>query len=112
MTDRYVLNAEGEPIPEPDLLRWAEWFENAHNRRLAEDHLPETVRVSTIFLGLDHSFGSGFPILWETMIFGGKHDGYQERYSSREDALAGHALAVKMASEEGNTTGDDVEAEK
>lgn len=55
------------------------------------------VRVSTVFLGLDHSFGAGPPVLWETMIFGGDHDEYQERYTSYEDAVEGHARACAIA---------------
>lgn len=55
------------------------------------------VRVSTVFLGIDHNWGRGPPVLWETMIFGGPHDEFQERYSSHESAVAGHARAVRIA---------------
>jgi hypothetical protein len=96
MTDKYILDADGYPVPEPDLLTWAKWFETA-NRQLAKDELPNGAKVSTIFLGLDHSFFGGRPQLWETMVFGGPQDGYQERYASREEALAGHARAVELA---------------
>ena len=69
----------------------------------ADRHVAQTtlgkVRVSTIFLGLDHSFIYGKkhkPILFETMIFGGKHDGYQERYAIWEEAEEGHKKAVEL----------------
>lgn len=94
--DRYILDSEGNPQPEPDLFKWAEWTERA-DRHVAFDDLPGDVQVSTIFLGLDHGFGSAVPVLWETMIFGGEHDLYQERYTSREEALVGHAEAVELA---------------
>jgi hypothetical protein len=55
------------------------------------------VYVSTVFLGLDHSFGEGPPQLFETMIFGGEHDEYQERYSTWDEAEAGHKKACKLA---------------
>lgn len=48
------------------------------------------IRISTVFLGLDHQYGSGPPILWETMVFGGVLDGFQERYATKAEALAGH----------------------
>jgi hypothetical protein len=35
-------------------------------------------------------------VLWETMIFGLDDDSYQERYTSREAALEGHARAVEI----------------
>lgn len=50
----------------------------------------EEVRTSTTFLALDHSLGDGEPVLFETMVFGGVNNGYQERYTSYELAMAGH----------------------
>ena len=99
MSDKYIL-VDGEPVMEPDLMRWAQWFEESGDERIIEQTELGEVRVSTVFLGLDHRFGEGLnPILWETMIFGGPHDGYQERFASREDAVLGHKIAVDLASE-------------
>ena len=51
--------------------------------------------VSTVFLGLDHSFGSGPPVLYETMIFKGDlTDLYMERYTTRQLAQGGHNAVV------------------
>lgn len=56
--------------------------------------------VSTVFLGLDHSYGKGPPILWETMVFGGSmRDEYMERYTSEQEALEGHERAKQWAKE-------------
>jgi len=91
----WILDEHGEPIEVEDVIEWARWFESA-NRHLARDVIGD-VLVSTIFLGIDHNLvGAGPPLLWETMIFGGPHDQYQERYSSRASALAGHRQAVEM----------------
>lgn len=96
--DRYLLDEHGEPYPEPDLYKWASQLDGL--RRVAVDYLPG-VTISTVFLGLDHSFNfSGVPsrpLLWETMIFGGKFDDFQERYSSQKEALVGHQWAVLRA---------------
>lgn len=55
------------------------------------------VKISTVFLAIDHSRGSGGPpILFETMIFEGVHNGYQERYSTWGQAVEGHARAVAL----------------
>ena len=59
-----------------------------------------TIFVSTVFLGLDHAWNSDVPVLWETMIFGGEHDQYQERYTSHEDALEGHKKALTLITKE------------
>lgn len=96
-TDKYILNADGSVRPEPDLLTWGRWLQTAE-RHIAHDHLPNDVRVSTVFLGLDHGFGSdGPPILFETMIFGGPHDQFMDRYATRDEAIAGHAKALALA---------------
>lgn len=97
MSDCYILNAEGEPEESHDVRVWAKWFGNNDNRRLAATELPGNVRVSTVFLGIDHSWESGPPVLWETMIFGGPHNDYQRRYSSRAAAVVGHDTAVRIA---------------
>jgi hypothetical protein len=51
----------------------------------------EQVRISTVFLPFDYSFGrSKTPILFETMVFGGDHDDEMERYHTWEQAETGH----------------------
>jgi hypothetical protein len=89
---RYVLGLDGEPLACDDLAVWAAWFETA-NRHVGKTEIGD-VEISTVFLGLDHNWGLGPPVLWETMIFGGALDNYQERYTSRAAAIAGHAAAV------------------
>lgn len=53
-------------------------------------------RVSTVFLALDHSWNGGPPLLFETMIFDGPHDQYMRRYSTYDEALAGHNKVVEV----------------
>lgn len=52
--------------------------------------------VSTVHLVINHSFGSGPPLIFETMIFvqGSAHDEYMQRYSTEAEALAGHNFIV------------------
>jgi len=95
MNGKYILEGKKPKLVE-DALEWARWFETA-DRHVAQTILPSGVRVSTVFLGLDHSFCDGEPILFETMVFGKcKYDEYQERYSTYEEAEIGHARIVKM----------------
>ena len=68
----YILNEKGNPVEEPDMLKWAKWFETA-NRRVAHEKIGNA-EISTVFLGVNHSFGCGKPVLWETMVFGGIFD--------------------------------------
>lgn len=91
----YVLDENKNPVV-ASLYRWAEWFEDINNRRVAHDTVDD-VRVSTVFLGLDHGFGlSEKPILFETMVFGGKHNDLQWRYATWQEAVEGHKEALAL----------------
>lgn len=90
--DKYILVGQ-TPVPEPDLLAWARWFEAA-DRRVDETFVGDT-RISTIFLGLDHRMvGDGPPILFETMTFGDGEGGIMRRCSTWLEAERQHAEVV------------------
>jgi hypothetical protein len=98
----YKLDEFGNPVECNDVLEWGRWFEDAQRkglRTVARDNIGK-ILISTVFLGLDHNWGDGNPILYETMIFGGKHDEYQERYCTKEEALEGHKKAVRMVKDD------------
>lgn len=97
---KYIL-VNGEPVVEPDVLKWAAWFEAAGPDVLFQRTQIGDIRVSTAFLGVDHSFSEeGPPVLWETMIFGGEHDQYCHRHDNKEEALIGHQAAVDLVNNE------------
>lgn len=89
----YILDAAGQPQQCASVEVWARWFENAAGRQIGHDDVGEA-SVSTVFLGLDHAFGGGPPLLFETMIFGGKYGDWQWRWTTRACAEAGHARIV------------------
>jgi hypothetical protein len=63
--------------------------------KLAERY--RDARLSTVFIGLDHRFvGEGPPIVFETMVFGGKYDQYQDRCATWDEAEAMHQRCVEM----------------
>lgn len=115
---RYRLDEEHNVIPEPDIRRWAEWVEKHENRRVAEDYVAEVYRVSTVFIGTWEGE------LFETMVFDdsqidslglrGVDVGYQVRYQTWEEAVAGHEqakeiMAMKIKREAGLLEEDLVE---
>lgn len=57
-------------------------------------------RISTVFMSMDHGLagliGDGTPVLFETMVLGGEHDGYQERYHTYDEAEEGHKRICDM----------------
>ncbi len=92
MNDKYILTPEGNPIAEPDLMKWATWFEGSRDVRVVKKDTINNSRISTVFLGLDHAWGDTPPILWETLVFEGKLDQEMDRCGgNREQAEAMHA---------------------
>ena len=63
--------------------------------QLKKTLLPNKVMVSTVFLGIDHNLNGGPPILFETMVFGGPHNEYQERYATWDQAEKDHDRVVE-----------------
>jgi len=99
MSYYYTLDENGNPVPVSDVLAWARRYETA-DRVVARDELPGGMLVSTLFLGLDHNFFGDRPLLFETMVFAGDFDDLDcERYSTRDEALAGHARALARLEE-------------
>lgn len=86
----YKLN--GREIEKADAM--------SENISLFRDKIGEAT-ISTVFLSVDHGYSrffgwEGQPVLFETMIFGGEHDEYQERYCTYDEAEQGHRRAVEM----------------
>lgn len=95
----WILDDEGDPQPVsgPDaVLTWGRWFEHFPNRQVLLTKVSPTVRVSTVFLGLDHQFGDGPPLLFETMVFGSLFNEWQWRSSTRLNALLQHQFGVDL----------------
>jgi len=94
----YVLDADGRtPVLEENVTAWGEWFETG-NRHVAKTQIGNLGHISTVFLGIDHAFFGGPPILFETLGFLGlDEDEFFGRYSTWEEAEAGHWARVKEA---------------
>lgn len=90
MGQLYILDGK-TPVPFFDTTKWGSQVDKI----IGKDQFG-SVSVSTVFLGMDHSFGGGDPVLFETMIFGGEHDQYQERYCTWDEAEKGHQIACDL----------------
>ena len=99
MSGRYVLDGH-KPVPCHDLMAWGQWLQSAPNRVVARTMVREGVEVSTVFLGLDHQFSNGAPLLFETMVFRNGDGQDMDRYSTWDEAVAGHEAMVKSVQEE------------
>lgn len=97
---------EGTPDDPRGSLLWAkDWGDRPH-KIISQTTLPNGNFVSTVWLGLDHSFGEdGPPLIFETMVFPKKGiwvDVDMERYSTEEEAVQGHQRMVKKWSKNRN----------
>ena len=102
MGQLYILDGK-TPVPLFDTTKWGLQVDKI----IGKDQFG-SVSVSTVFLGMDHStynffaknltaiVGGGDPVLFETMIFGGEHDQYQERYCTWDEAEKGHQIACDL----------------
>lgn len=97
MSGYYTLRGR-EVVPASDLMDWTRWFERGDWRVKQERAVRgQGPRVSTVFLGIDHNFLGGPPLVFETMIFGGRRHEYQQRYSTYDEAERGHRRALQLA---------------
>lgn len=98
----YVLDDDNHAVEVSDPIEWMRWrLENWHRHHVGDDYLggPDgPIRVSTVFLGVDHNFFGGPPLLFETMVFGGKHDLVDARYTTWALADTGHKATVAIMS--------------
>jgi hypothetical protein len=112
--DYYILDDEHQPV-KCGLMRWSRWFHNEQRSKgIVGSTETELYRVSTVFLGLDHGWGDGPPVLFETMVFDKKssivewpdgtlasvhktvdEDDFFHRYTTWSDAEAGHKALVR-----------------
>lgn len=97
--NEYRILINGVPTRPASLTAWAEWIADDDNKRVALTEIGD-ITISTVFLGVDHAFGHGNPLWFETMIFGGAHDEFQERYTTLEEAVLGHERAVELVRSE------------
>jgi hypothetical protein len=96
-TGLHHYDKDGTPL---ELFEWADKFEDFPYRKVANTDCGDGIHVSTVWLGLDHNFsGVGPPLIFETMVFAKRPEyaainNYQERYSTLDEAKAGHDRIV------------------
>lgn len=102
----YILEDDGTIRPAKGIIEFGRWYENA-KRHIGNTIVfggQQTVRISTVFLGLDHNYyDDGPPLVFETMVFDSAYSNHAVedegidaciRYPSLEEAWHGHEAAV------------------
>lgn len=102
-------------IPNDQFVEWSNWF-GIHPNSIRVSDIPprkplgkgegatfrklnrfrkQSIKLSTVFLGVNHNWFGGKPILFETMIFGGQRDGEKYRYETIDQAIKHHQQVYK-----------------
>ena len=94
-----ILNDKHELVP-VSLMEWARWLDKNPMLRAVHQETVGEHFISTVFLGIDHSFGVGKPLWFETMVFCEGHENCElhedmDRYNNWAQAEKGHKKMVK-----------------
>lgn len=101
---QYILtdNHQAIPVTFTEYIKWQTKRGTTEPVRVGFTTIKPGVEVSTVFLGLNHAYDpDGPPMIFETMVFGGVCKDIQVRYSTWDEAKAGHAeIVMKVRQEE------------
>ncbi len=102
---------QGQPM---SLGTWAQLIEKGMDYKRVAQTTVGPYWISTVWLGLDHSFWDGPPLIFETMVLladdGPANEYDVVRYSTEAEALAGHDEMVTLVRATTPTeTGEDPE---
>lgn len=82
------------PVPTDDIMAWGSGM-GSEAWRVALTEIEKVWQVSTVFLGINHAFHGGPPILFETMVFGPENlQSGHARYHTWDEAEEGHWYVV------------------
>lgn len=87
------FNRDAEPI---DMDEWSRLHQD-YGYIVVNKTQVRDCEVSTVWIGLDYGLPmrpEDPPIIFETMIFGGRHHQFQVRYRTEFEAMEGHGMIV------------------
>ncbi len=85
---RFYILRNQVVVPASGAVEFGKWVETA-DRVVSKTQVAD-IEVSTVFLGIDHQFYNGPPLLFETMVFGGDLDQTCRRCSTWDEAEEQH----------------------
>ena len=89
-----LYNKQGNAIT---MEEWPELLRDENYKIVAQTNVADGIFVSTVWLGLDHNFRGGRPLIFETMAFSREGESmYCERYSTLAQAEKGHRRLLRQ----------------
>jgi hypothetical protein len=96
-----TFDDDGKPITET-LIWFEKKFSDPKYKTVEKTKVGDDYEVSTVWLGINHNFGDGLPLIFETMIFTRdeyEYDNWCWRYTTEAEAKKAHAAIVKALKE-------------
>lgn len=93
---RYFILKDDRP-KESTFPEWAR--QPKSDREIAETTI-DGVQIKTVFTGVAEYFNGGEPLLFKTMVIGGKNDGYERHHISKDQAIRRHEEIAKQVREQ------------
>lgn len=86
------FNKQGDPIT---MQEYVSLEEIEGYKQVAYDELDNGTHISTVWLGFDHGYGPGGPIIFETLVANSEWEEQEMyRYCTEEEALKHHKHLV------------------
>lgn len=83
-----LYDKQGRPI---SLEEYSRLFGDKSYQIIRQTRLEDGTHVSTVWLGIDHSFGGEVPVIFETLVTRENSDEEEMyRYTSEKEAIAHH----------------------
>lgn len=84
-----ILDDDRNVIPVDNYADTLPMWNDSSKRIVEQETLPNGIRISTVFLCINHGHDGG-DLWFETLIMGGPDDGYIYRYETWKEAERGH----------------------
>ncbi len=79
------------------LFNWGRKIEDSKYRIIKQDVLTNGKMISTVWLGINHCYGGGTPLIFETMVFSFEGKALvTRRYETIKEAREGHKAIVRI----------------
>jgi len=95
LDEHTFILVDRRPVQHPQDDEWWNWFQNLDNRRVALTEIGDII-VSTVFIGIDLRPPPMRARLFETKVFGGKHDREEWLSATWGEAEQRHAAELPV----------------
>lgn len=90
----FYYDRQGKPMTRDE---WIARFEYDMPYKIVAQESGPNWSVSTVWVGINHQFGDGPPLIFETLAHWPGEGEYMARYATEDEAKAGHEAILALA---------------